>query len=366
MRIVRRLAWAVFLFLDVVLVVLFGAGYLARYVHTGLFWWGELIAIVLPYLSIAVVLVTLLVAALRRWKLLAFHAVLLLLIAVRFWPGFLSGSRADASSTPLTILTFNAPDYWGGFDPDTRKARMAALVESVSPDLFAMQEAGTVFVPGRNGPRAQPYVRVLVDSLGYHSVRPSGRGVIRSNLPVFGRIPLSQAEVRDVRYSPQDPDLTEIMRVEFEWEGRSAVLYNIHLRSFGQDKPWNDQQRLIHNPSQWIPYLRRYKHSFLIRTWEGQRIREMIERESLPVIVTGDFNSTAHNYVYRQISESKKLRDAFKVAGRSWGGTYHSRIPFARIDFVLVSPEWDVVHAEVPVVELSDHRPLMVKLRWRE
>lgn len=366
MRIVSRLTWVIFLLLDVVLIALFIMGYVARYVPTGLFWWGELVAIGLPYLSMAVLLVTLLVAMLRKWKLLGFHAVLLLLIVVRFWPGSLSGSQAEASTSALTILTFNAPDYWGGFDPVTRRDRVVALTEAVKPDLIALQEAGSVFVPGRNGPRAQPYVRVLVDSLGYRSVQPSGRGVIRSNLPVFGLIPLSQAEVRDVRYSPQDPDVTEIMRVEFEWEGRSAVLYNVHLRSFGQDKPWNDQKRLANTPSEWIPYLRRYRHAFLIRSWEGEQIRSMIERESLPVIVTGDFNSTAHNYVYGQISESKKLRDAFKVAGRSWGGTYHSRIPFARIDFVLVSPEWDVVKAEVPAVELSDHRPLMVKLQWRE
>ncbi len=95
-----------------------------------------------------------------------------------------------------------------------------------------------------------------------------------------------------------------------------------------------------------------------------EQIRAMLAQETLPLIVSGDFNSTPHNWVYYGLADG--LVDAFRVAGRGWGATYHADFPVARIDHVLVSRAWKVVQAHVSKAPYSDHLPLVVRLRWRE
>ena len=90
----------------------------------------------------------------------------------------------------------------------------------------------------------------------------------------------------------------------------------------------------------------------------------MMDRETLPILVCGDFNSTPHGWVYHHLAAG--LTDVFGRIGRGWGNTYHTRRPFVRIDYVLVSPDWQPLVAEVLDADLSDHRPLLVRLRWQD
>jgi vancomycin resistance protein VanJ len=90
----------------------------------------------------------------------------------------------------------------------------------------------------------------------------------------------------------------------------------------------------------------------------------MIEQETDPVIVVGDFNSTQHHWVYRHISRS--LTDAHRAAGSGFGWTFPAHRPLVRIDHVLVSGAWAVVRTHVSSHHAtSDHRPVVTRLRWR-
>jgi endonuclease/exonuclease/phosphatase family metal-dependent hydrolase len=157
---------------------------------------------------------------------------------------------------------------------------------------------------------------------------------------------------------------TSVTRTHLRWDGRDLVVYNLHLRTFGEKKPWNDEKAPIFKAADLVPYLRRYREAYRVRAWEVDQIIEMLEEETMPVIVLGDLNSTPHNWVMGRITD--KLRDTFDEAGNGWGMTYHTRFPIFRIDYVLVSDEFEVVSADVIDAYLSDHLPLVVKLRWRE
>jgi exonuclease III len=154
------------------------------------------------------------------------------------------------------------------------------------------------------------------------------------------------------------------------WRGREFVVYNVHLRSFGQEKPWNDPSVRPGEPRSWVPYLRQYRGVYAERGEETERLARRIEAETLPVVVAGDFNSTADNWNVRRLKTAGRPAgsprvDAFRAAGgRAWGRTYHARRPLVRIDFVLVDPALAVVGADVTDVTFSDHRPVRVHLRW--
>jgi endonuclease/exonuclease/phosphatase family metal-dependent hydrolase len=360
----RALGRFLFGLITLILFVLFVAGYLARYVHPSFYWWGELIAIGLPYVSLALLLSTVAALTLRRWFLLAVQLVLLGLALVRFVPAERLAGLPEPDGRELSLLTFNIP-YASGPDETVKARGLIDLVRSHRADLVALQEAHVEYHPRRPHVRTRPYVRVLLDSLELQSPGPPLQGSIYTPQPVFSRIPIAEQTRTRVRSHPGDTDGTDVMRTVFEWEGRRAVLYNVHLRTFGERKFWREDVRPL-DPRFWIPFLRQYRRAFMARAAEAEQIREMIAAETLPVILCGDLNSTAHNYAYHRVASSLPMRDAFRVAGRGWGATYHARRPIVRIDFVLVSPEWQVISARVPPVRLSDHRPLHVNLRWRE
>ena len=152
------------------------------------------------------------------------------------------------------------------------------------------------------------------------------------------------------------------VRTRFRWQGRDAVLYNLHMRSFGSRKPWKDDVALL-RPATLVSYLQQFRQAYMDRAWEAEQLHAMMREEELPMLVVGDFNSTPHSWVYRRMSDG--MQDAFLTAGRGWGATYHTHLPVTRIDFILASPEWEVVSAHVPAVALSDHRPVVARLRWR-
>ena len=158
--------------------------------------------------------------------------------------------------------------------------------------------------------------------------------------------------------------ISRVVRTHFRWQGREGVHYNLHLNGFGTDKPWEDKRLDLFSPRFWWIYLQQYRDAYLRRARESEKIRALLDQEHLPLIVSGDLNSTPHNSAFYWLVDG--MQDAFKVGGRGWGATYHVRLPVVRIDHVFVSPEWQIVSARVSEAPYSDHFPLVVRLRWRE
>ena len=358
-RVARRVSRIGFLLFDAALILIFLAGYAARYVPPRHAWWLQLIAIGLPWLSLLVLGITMVAAVRRRWRLLAVHLALTALIVVRFVPFGHLAREAVPEADALTLMTFNTG--WGWTTGGDATRGMAALVRREMPDLVALQEAEVTFSRRAVPVRPAVYVAPLVDSLGY-GIRPPGSAPHHLSKPVLSRFPLN--DLAEHTLHPGAGEVNELVRVTFTWQGRAAVLYNVHLRTFGGQKPWDDAAFRLFDPDGWLRYARQYRDAFLIRARQVEQIRRMIDAETLPVIVCGDFNSTPHNWSYHRMTEG--LTDAFRVAGSGWGATYHQRLPVVRIDYVLASPEWEVVSARVAGAGLSDHRALVANLRWRE
>lgn len=357
----RRFFRIVIFLLDGGLLIFFLVGYLARYGHPRYTWWAELIAIGLPFLSMLLMGATVLVALARRWKLLAVHLALIVLAALRF----VSFDRGAAPAPgDLTLLTFNT-SRGGGASADVLSRAITALVRAEAPDLVAFQEAYIQYHPTTPRVRPGPVLAALVDSLDYRTIGPNGgQGATYTPQPVLGRLDLLEQTQTILSRNAQNEPTARVVRTHFRWQGREAVHYNLHLRSFGNDKPWEDRQRNLFALGFWTTYLRQYRTAYLVRAREIEQIRAMLARETLPLIVSGDFNSTPHNSAFYGLADG--LQDAFQVAGHGWGATYHVDWPVARIDHVLVGPEWRVVSAHVAAPAGSDHLPLVVRLRWRE
>ncbi len=347
--------------LYVVLLAAFLCGYVARYVHPEWFWWFQLVAVFLPFLAGALVVATVFVVLSHRRGLLAMHAVVLVLIGIRFLS---FGGAAEGNGDGLRLATYNLGQL-DAYRGSERPAALVRIVDEMEADLYGFQELITRY--RRREQRIWNYEGLAesLDSSGIATVAAVHENLETTFLPVWGRRGrVTLDEMARIKLTSEDSLSMGLTRVLFTWRGRQAVLYNIHLRTFGERKPWSDPERRLFSVAFWRFYLGQYRTAFVLRAHETVVIRDMLARETLPVIVSGDFNSTVHNWSYHQLARS--MRDAYRTAGPAWGATYHARLPVARIDHVLVSPDWEVHDARIEPAAYSDHLPLRVVLDWRE
>ncbi len=361
----RRISSIVWSALNAVVAILFALGYLAYYGYPRGLWWVEMIAVALPFLGIAIVLLLIVNIIARRLGLVLVMGLLTLLAVIRLpaWERYFNTTQP--SDDDMTIMTFNVPRWWG-YRMATKTIEMASFVDSVRPDIAALQEATLAYIEGDPTILAPSYVKVLIDSLGYD---PAGKdfenGRFNTPQPVLGQVEfLGKEQVMFTHPEDNDEGGMNVVRARFRWKGREAVLYNLHLRTYGRDKPWQEYEPAAFDRAFWFRYMNQYRHAYQIRNWEVDQVLNMVESEEVPVILVGDLNSTPNNWVYRRLAEGRQ--DAFRKAGRGWGATYHTRFPVVRIDFILVGPEWEVVEARVPRVWLSDHLPVVARLRWAD
>ncbi len=358
----RRFLRSSGLVLYTLLVGLFLAAYAAKYVHPKYLWWIQLVAIFLPYLSALVVLTAIPLLLTRRWVLLALTGVLGLLVAFRFLPG---GHRMEAGAVgpgeQLTLLTLNYPSVYA--HREDRVQTLSALVNRLRPDIIALQEAWMGFAPNGAFRDARRDVLVLLDSTSYTAVGGAAGGTRDTQTPLLSLFPLEPANYFEVPLDPSGRLNARVARAEGNWRRRTIVVYNVHMQSFGSDKPWREENTSLMDPRVWFRYLRQYREAIQRRASQAELLAQMIRDETDPVIVMGDFNSTSNNWDYTWIAEG--LTDAFSAAGVGWGGTYHVGYPFARIDFILLSEDFGVLTASVPNIVVSDHLPVYATVAWK-
>ena len=369
-RWLRRVLWGIFLLFDLPLLAMVAIGLAAGNLHPRLFWWAQLLAIVLPYFVVPTLAAAAVAILTRKWIWLAIHVVLLLLVGLRAFPSERFRRSVEPAADDLTVMSFNVPQ--SGPSAEVLGDSMVALVLAEEPDIIGLQESWVEGARSHRPERRPPQVDAVVDSLSYRLAVPlqmSSQLAWRSNstaVPLLFREQVGEVEVVEqtaVRLGEwADPNISMAIRTHFRWQGREGVLYNVHLRSFGDQKPWDAQIRLLDIDS-WKPYLRRYRDVYRLRAEEVEALASQIDAEELPVIVLGDFNDTAYTWTFKRLQGDRV--DAFNVAGAGSGHTYRSDKPFVRIDFALVDKAWEVVDAVVPNVQFSDHRPLVVRLRWR-
>jgi endonuclease/exonuclease/phosphatase family metal-dependent hydrolase len=367
----RRILWTLGWGGAGLLVLAFLLGYAAPYLPPARFWWTDLLAVLLLPLSGAVGAVALGLGGQglyrRRWGRVAFAASLLLLIVLRFGPRLTAWSPVTPALDDLRVMTLNVPSSFG----PVPNVPLADLVTQKRPDVLAVQESRIRTGPAASRPalrHVSPSIQLLLsDSVGYAPPRglPPNTEIQQ---PVLGRAPLDSLNVHPLPPRGDTDARSRYTRTQFTWQGRPAVLYNVHLHTVGQPRPWETVKEAPLSPKHWRTFLRTYREGTLRRAQQARLIRRAIEREERPVIVVGDFNSTPHQWAYRHIAQG--LQSAATRRIRGWTATFPAERPLVRIDHVLASPAWQIVTAHVPsppgTALVSDHRPVLAQLRWKD
>ena len=95
-----------------------------------------------------------------------------------------------------------------------------------------------------------------------------------------------------------------------------------------------------------------------------EKLVEVIDAETRPIILCGDFNVLPDQEYLKPIYQ--RLQSAADVVGKRNVMTWASFAPQVTIDYIFVSKEFTVKDYEVVDVVLSDHRPLWAELELSE
>lgn len=242
---------------------------------------------------------------------------------------------------PIRVMTYNIAAGFGDLE------RTAGAIKASAPDLVALQE---VDVHWSERSHFVDEAAVLSDRLGMQvrfariyqipapdsAAPPREFGVaLLSRLPIVG---FSNHEI--TRLSTQQPNpvpapLPGFLEAKIDLRGVGVRVFDTHLD---------------------------YRSDPSVRRQQVADMLAYIGNSSEPTLLFGDLNAPPDAPELKPLLE--KLHDAWPPSAGP-GFTYPAEAPIRRIDYVLMSEQFRVKSASVPVTPASDHRPVVVELEIR-
>ncbi len=274
------------------------------------------------HLGLALLLVLLLAALGRRWRLVAVSAAG---AALALWPDLSTCVPHDPPATagrPITIMSVNL------LASNRRGDAILEQIHRADPDVICLQEYSSYWHQTLGAALGDTYPHVA------RVVRDDSFGIA-----VYSRVPFEPGHCSTFQLGG---GRTPQQRVVLRWNGRETVLYNVHLTP-PMSLRWARRQRL-----------------------ELADLRDRLAAERGPLIVCGDFNATNCTPHIAAIEELG-LIDVHLLAGRGRGSTWPALglkryLPGLRLDHILVSPALAGLESRVGTEFGSDHRPLVARV----
>ncbi len=314
--------------------------YLLPYVSPQVFPLLSVLSLTVPILIIINVLFLLYWLILLKRKMLLSLIVLILGISHVSSLYKLRGKSSEDKEGSISLLSYNVHSFnrFRWIDSDEIPQNISKLVKEQNPDIFCAQEF---------------YNNPDIDFKQYpHKYEYFNNDNGELALVIFSRYPFINKGSLNFEKTANNVIYADIVK------GTDTIrLYNIHLQSHRINSKTDE---LAKADSQKL--LKRIQFSF--KKQQNQVEQLIVHMKSSPYknIVVGDFNNTAYSYIYYKI-KSEGLQDTFKEAGKGFGKTFKFDLFPARIDFILVPSDSEVIDFKSFDIELSDHYPIYSKVK---
>lgn len=243
----------------------------------------------------------------------------LYLVLPFFWPPAVRASRA-ADEPALRVMAMNISTSNAGY------SQVIELIRERQPDLVFMSEVRDDLVARLE--------TELADSYPYLHAVPSRMTL---GIAFLSRHPFVSVETMTV--GGEERGRRRYLRAEIEWHGQKVLVAGIHPLP-----PFN---------ANWAQG----------RNTEIALMGQLSQEATEPFILLGDLNASPWSHPMRRLMGDADLRYALK--GHGVWPTWRLAGPLlgAPLDYILVSPEWQVVdYLEAGDIR-SDHIPIQADLR---
>jgi endonuclease/exonuclease/phosphatase (EEP) superfamily protein YafD len=261
-------------------------------------------------------------AAWVDWRLLILPGVAAALVLFGLLGFSLGWRRLLASPAPtgsaIRVLTFNThfSTMWSPW--------LAAYIQTTHPDVVALEEWG-----------GGPYSAVFKDATWHFAQR--GDNVLASRFPIQPRS-LHRGE--------------DFFHCNLLLPSGPVDVVVLHLSS-----PHTALRDTVEQFPDASPEIER---NISWRARQAAAIGQLAEKQTLPMLLMGDFNLVPDSTVFRQ--NFSNLSDAFESAGFGFGYSYIIRWTRVRIDHVLMNDSFRCQDCFVGPYLGSPHRPIVADL----
>jgi len=269
---------------------------------------------------------TLFFVALKRWKTTAFSFFLCFILFVNVFKyiPFGSDDTVYSSKNKIKVLALNVEAANAGSIPvDFRSLDLDIAI------LSEVSEKNVEWISYLCEPRNLDLKHVPI-----HQDSVTNNAII-SSTPLY-----------DVRAIPLESTFMEYRNCIFaktKINGVEISILGVHL------EPHLDENNR-----------REISESWKTRERQTEQIISLLENNSNPVIVAGDFNTTPTDKTLRKFR--KTFTDSWQVAGRGLGGTWQSHIALFRIDYIFFKGFKAAANGRTMYFDNSDHRACIVDL----
>ena len=324
----------------------------SSYISPVNFWPGSLLVLGLVPVLLANLIVLLMLAFKRSWK-LVFPLLILLgalpvLPQLYAWP---SGEEALEAAESFRVVSYNASFFrasnvfsqgYYSSDKNLLALQITDWIRSNDADIICLQE----FFDDENS-EIFNNVQTISKAGGYEhyflhkSVHDNGveRGLITfSKFPIVdkGAIFLSENRYNGATFA----DLrvgTDTVRV-----------INVHLESLN-----------LSERAKSMATLSVIKNNIIRKNQQADEVLRYVRQSSYPTLVCGDFNEVPNGFTYRQFRQL--LNNAFEEEGKGWGLTFQGSYPtpLLRIDNQFYDPALRLISFTTHYgIGYSDHFPI--------
>lgn len=246
---------------------------------------------------------------------------------------------SDANQDELKILSFNVRGF-NEYDLLNNKEagnEIIDLIKRENPDIVCLQE----------------HSRIWYKELKMYSYRAETPYSTRRQVTqvVFSKYPIIKKGSLDFPETSNNGIYADIL-----YEKDTVRVYNLHLQSFkvipSVGAVMNEPKDRLYN---------RMAKSFAKQEEQANLFLEHSKTISYRKIVCGDINNNQYSKIYRTIKGD--MLDTFEERGNGFGRTYDFMGYPLRIDFILADPEFEIIDHKNYNEKLSDHYPVMAKLK---
>lgn len=289
-----------------------------------------------------------------------------------FGINFFDSNTSSKTIQSIRILSWNVNEFGGNLlisdTPGSKRRNMFAFIKQAKPDILCLQD----ITENYGSPEYLTNLKTIMeknDFTGYHYAgyqrTRAGNFSQQYGVAVFSKLPILHSGSIAFNKVAQIEENSEYIDVLYKQ--RKLRIINAHLTSMslwpaekaGADYLDGDstQTRLRDIFSKLLSFGK-------VHAKEARVLRSVIDTISTPVIFCGDLNSVPSSYVYQHIKGN--LKDVFLEKGYFLGGTYNRLFPKVRIDVIFHSKEMQLVNYYRPLLNYSDHCPIIADLKWKE
>jgi endonuclease/exonuclease/phosphatase family metal-dependent hydrolase len=363
----------------IVLLCVFLAASVTPYLHPASWWFVGFTGLLFPYLFLALLIMMFFCVLFKRTR-LAIAGLIAIVISIPNI-GLIFGLHFSGSFTPvkdsttLRVMSWNVrrftpynKDY---FDP--KNNNLSDIIEEVvkyQPDVLCLQE----FYTGPSKKRRN--LELFRDSLHYPYVSietvTTGAPRSQSGTVIFSRYPFTKTYIyqlpENYATAAEDPVAADIL------VGKDTIrVITFHLQSYGfLNRDYEDLYKIKNQEDQALRasknIFRKMQYAFSLRGVQSDIIEREVSRSPYPVIVCGDLNDVPNSYAYQTVRGD--MQDAFLEEGAGLGKSFISGrskfltwLPTLRIDYIFMSPVFEVTQFRMVTRKLSDHRGLITDLK---